>query len=241
METRGIAEGMTVRAEDGRKLGKVIECAADHFVVEKGLFFPKDYAVRYEQVAEIKDGEICLDVSGLDVAGAPAESRPAQAKDQEWARAQPTPGPAMAESREEVRVPLAAEELEVEKRARDAGEVRVHKEVVAETRTVNVPVTREEVHVERVPAAGTEAPGEAAFREGTVAVPVREEEVEIRKRPVVKEEVRVNRTRQQEERRAEAEVRHEEARIEGQQGEVARGDGEGTGEDLPRALDEPER
>ncbi len=250
METRGIAEGMAVRGRDGKKLGKVMECDATGFVVEKGLFFPKDYRIRYEQVADVRDGEVFLDEAQLEEGAQQGEGKSAEAWGQpsDQSRAQPAaiqageaaPRAAIGESREEVRVPLASEELEAEKRERQAGEVRVHKEVVTENRQVSVPVTREEVHVERVPAQGAQ-PGDTAFQEGTVAVPVREEEVELRKRPVVTEEVRVSRTRRQEERRADAEVRHEEARID-EQGDVKRDASGDLPSDLPgRDIDEPER
>ncbi|HYG66738.1 MAG TPA: DUF2382 domain-containing protein, partial [Anaeromyxobacteraceae bacterium] len=52
-----------------------------------------------------------------------------------------------------------------------------------------------------------------AFQEKTISVPVHEEEVEIRKRPRVREEVRVSKTREQVEHRAGADVRREEAKI----------------------------
>lgn len=247
METRGIAEGMTVRSADGEKVGKVIECAADAFVVEKGLFFPKDYSIRYDAIADIREGEVYLK-PGLDLGAqgsveegrsvTRAEALPAseqQAAPTAGAPASAVPPPVAqpaaamgAEARDELRVPVAAEQLEAEKRERQAGEVRVHKEVVTENREVAVPVTREEVRVERVPVEGRAAPGDAAFQEGTVSVPVREEEVELRKRPVVKEEVRVSRTRRQEERRADADVRREEVRID-EAGDVERSE---TG-DLP--------
>jgi uncharacterized protein (TIGR02271 family) len=95
--------------------------------------------------------------------------------------------------------------------------VAVRKEVVTEHRQIDVPVTKEEVHVERIPASGaTPAPG--GFEEKEIRVPVREEEVEVTKRPRVREEVRVSKTARQEERRVEGDVRREEARIEGQGG-----------------------
>ncbi|HYD43352.1 MAG TPA: YsnF/AvaK domain-containing protein [Anaeromyxobacter sp.] len=280
METRGIAEGMTVRAADGKKLGKVIECAEGSFVVEKGLFFPKDYSIRYDQVAEVREDEVYLNVADLDLG---AESTDTMAANPSTTAvggslsgaglgAAGTPaGPGAGaglgamnegfrdESRrdfrgdEEVRVPLAEEQLEAMKVERQTGEVRVHKDVVTEQKQISVPVTREEVHVDRVPVSGTQAPSEAAFKDQTISVPVHEEEVEIRKRPVVKEEVRVGRTRRQEERRADAEVRREEARIEGGDDFTARDDVEtrrdvegtrdfDTRSDYPRSdIDDPER
>jgi uncharacterized protein (TIGR02271 family) len=119
---------------------------------------------------------------------------------------------------------LAEEEVEATKRVKEAGEVRVRKDVVTETKHVEVPVAREEVHVERVPvqAGSTASPG--AFEDESISMPVREEELEIRKKPVVKEEIRLRRTATQQERRADVEVRREEARIEGEDDEKTRGD-----------------
>jgi uncharacterized protein (TIGR02271 family) len=279
METRGIAEGMTVRAADGKKLGKVIECAEGSFVVEKGLFFPKDYSIRYDQVAEVRDDEVYLNVADLDLGAEstgtmvanPSTTAVGGSLSGAGLGAAGTPaGPGAGvglgamtegfrdESRrdlrgdEEVRVPLAEEQLEAMKVERQTGEVQVHKDVITEHKQISVPVAREEVHVERVPAQGTQAPGEATFKDETISVPVREEEVEIRKRPVVKEEVRVGRTRHQEERRADAEVRREEARIEGGEDFTTRDDLEtrrdastrdfDKGADYPRSdIDDPER
>ncbi len=209
MDTRGIAEGMTVRSSDGKKLGTVIECGAEQFLVEKGLFFPTDYGIRYEDVESVADGEVHL---GL----AEAELGKERTEVKETRREGVAAEVEAPRTREEVRVPLAAEELEAKKRERQAGEVRVKKDVVTEEKHIDVPVTREEVHVERTPVEGTPPAGQAAFQKETVSVPIREEEVEIRKRPVVREEVRVTKERRQEERRADAEVRREEAHVEGE-------------------------
>ncbi len=81
METRGIREGMTVRSSDGRKLGKVIRCGADEFIIEKGFFFPKDYVARYDQ-ASVSGDEVTLslpasslrEVGGADDVRARVES-----------------------------------------------------------------------------------------------------------------------------------------------------------------------
>jgi hypothetical protein len=55
-----IKEGMTVRSVDGHKLGKVYAVGETEFHIEKGLFFPKDYAVRYAEISELRNGEIIL-------------------------------------------------------------------------------------------------------------------------------------------------------------------------------------
>jgi len=79
---------------------------------------------------------------------------------------------------------------------------------------VTVPVTREEVRVERVPAGRDASAGESDFASQDVAVPVMEEEVTVSKRPVVREEVRISKQSRQEQRPVRAQVRREEVEIE---------------------------
>jgi hypothetical protein len=55
-----IKEGMTVRSIDGEKLGKVFAVQEGEFLIEKGLFFPKDYVCRYSEISDIRNGEIIL-------------------------------------------------------------------------------------------------------------------------------------------------------------------------------------
>src|SRR5687768_2672140 len=55
-----IKEGMTVRSVDGHKLGKVYAVGETEFHIEKGLFFPKDYSVRYAEISDLRNGEIIL-------------------------------------------------------------------------------------------------------------------------------------------------------------------------------------
>ncbi|MHA7634230.1 YsnF/AvaK domain-containing protein [Corallococcus sp. M7] len=70
-----IKEGMTVRSSDGEKLGKVFAVSEGEFHIEKGMFFPKDYLVRYAEVSDIRNGEIYLNhgreaLRGLSDSGA---------------------------------------------------------------------------------------------------------------------------------------------------------------------------
>ncbi|GEJ56699.1 YsnF/AvaK domain-containing protein [Anaeromyxobacter diazotrophicus] len=239
-----IREGMTVHSAEGDKLGKVIACDASTFVIEKGFFFPKDYVARFEDVADVQGDDIHL-LRGREALGEAGTAR----REGTFSEGSSVMGPgggietsaaepgipaerarSTAGRQEELRVPIAEEELDVAKRVKDAGEVRLRKDVVTETKHVDVPVTREEVHVERVPTGEARAvgPGEASFQEQTVSMPIREEELEVRKRPVVKEEVRLRKDRVVEQRAADAEVRREEVRVEG---EGARG------EDVRKHLD----
>ena len=210
-------EGMKVRSADGETLGKLIARDDDGFTIEKGFFFPKAYVARYEEISQIRDDEVWLrqtrdEIQREDSPRAEIAAAPLSATN-------PGVASSAAGTQQEVRVPLVEEELEVEKRNKEVGEVRIHKDVTTVEKNITVPVTREEVRVERVPASGDAAA--ASFREGETRVPIREEEVEIHKRPVVREEVRVTKTAVEEEQRVKEQTRKEEAEIE-ERGEVKR-------------------
>jgi uncharacterized protein (TIGR02271 family) len=110
-------------------------------------------------------------------------------------------------------VELREEELQARKDVQQVGEVTVRKDVVTEQESIDVPVTREEVFINRHPV--DDRPADRPIAEGeTIEVPVREERVEVEKRPVVYEEVEVGKRTTQETERVTDTVRREEARIE---------------------------
>jgi hypothetical protein len=55
--------GMSVFSADGEKLGNVVRRDADSFIIEKGLFFPKDYLCRYADVASVAGDDVRLSVN----------------------------------------------------------------------------------------------------------------------------------------------------------------------------------
>ena len=111
-------------------------------------------------------------------------------------------------------IELREEELRAEKERVQAGEVRLRKEVITEERTLEVPVTREEVVIERRPAAqGREASGQIDDDQ-EIRIPLMEEEVRVEKTPVVREEVSVKKRQVQGVEEVSDTVRREEARIE---------------------------
>lgn len=212
MHITEIDTGMKVRDSNGENVGKVIAVGADTFLIEKGLFFPKDYTVRMSEVREVRDGEIWLGQPRDALARTTSEDL-AEAEEVRAPIERGAERPARARSEEEARVQLAEEEVSVAKHSEQTGEVIVHKSVETEEQQIAVPVTREEVHVERVPASGEAVRGEA-FEEGSISVPVREEKVTVTKEPVVREEVRVAKTAQPGEKRIATERRREVAEVE---------------------------
>ena len=88
-------------------------------------------------------------------------------------------------------VQLYGEVLRVHKDRVSSGEVRIRKDVVTTTQTVQVPVTREELVVERVPVAGQQVASGANFEGEEIRIPLTEERAVVEKQPVVREEVRI--------------------------------------------------
>jgi uncharacterized protein (TIGR02271 family) len=117
----------------------------------------------------------------------------------------------------ERRLELRGELLRAVKQRVQTGEVRLRKDVVTENQTINVPVTREDVIVERVPVenAGSRAGVSGAIGEGEeIRIPVSEERVSVTKEPVVTGEVRVQKRAVQDTQQVSDTVRHEELRVE---------------------------
>jgi uncharacterized protein (TIGR02271 family) len=119
------------------------------------------------------------------------------------------------------------EELQVGTQTRERGRARLRKYVTTEQQTVTVPVSREEVRVEREPI--TDANLDAAtsgpdISEEEHEVTLREEEVVVDKRAVPKERVRLDTETVTDERQVAEEVRKEQIQVEGDQDQLRRQD-----------------
>jgi uncharacterized protein (TIGR02271 family) len=114
----------------------------------------------------------------------------------------------------ERRIQLRGEMLRTVKERIGKGEIRLRKEIITEHQTLNVPVTREEVIVEQVPASGARPVSGNIGDQGEVRIPVSEERVHVTKEPVVTGEVRVQKRAVQDTQQVSDDVRHEEVRVE---------------------------
>lgn len=117
------------------------------------------------------------------------------------------------------RLQLLKEVLRVNKERVQYGEVQLRKEVVSEQQTLEVPVTREEIVIERHPVADGEAATGTIGDGETIRVPLSEERVSVEKRNVVSEEVTIGTREVQETRKIDETVRREELRTD-EHGEI---------------------
>ena len=112
-------------------------------------------------------------------------------------------------------LPLVEETLSVGTQTLETGVVRVHKRTIERTETVSVDTLHETVSVERVPVERfLDAPVEIRQEGDTTIVPVFEEVVVVEKRLLLREEVRITRTRSTVPQERTVALRREEAVIE---------------------------
>ena len=131
--------------------------------------------------------------------------------------ARPEPEVEQRVGQEEVRVPLAMEVVDVEKRQREIGAVEIQKRVVEEEVVVPTELTREDLRVSRVNLPDrrlTDDERERAFREGTLTIRIRGEQVFTRKQTVVAGEVVVEKDHLTDRHRISEVVRKERVEIE---------------------------
>ena len=125
----------------------------------------------------------------------------------------------------EVVVPVVQEQLEVRKRQWETGGVRVNIAVREREETVDQPLVREEVQVERVPINRVVDTVPTPRQEGeTLVIPVVEEVLVVEKRLMLKEEVRVSKRRFEAHEPQKVVLRSEEPQIEQLEPRPAAGD-----------------
>jgi len=234
-----IQHGWDVFGSDGEKVGDVSEVGSNYLLVTKGWLFPKDRYIPLDAITGIEHDRVYLnvgkdqieslgwdepptaDTTGVGLSTAATDTTTVtQSADvagttyTDRTDTGYTSGTADVSDTDTLRVQRHEEELQAEKTAQQAGAVRVSKDVREEEQTLDVPVTREEVHVQSRtvdrPAGDT---GEA-FTGGTVEVPVYEEGVEVRKEPRVAEELEIGKTAVQETEQVSDTVRREDVRVE---------------------------
>ncbi len=130
------------------------------------------------------------------------------------------------ETQGQQRIQLLGEVLRVHKDRVSRGEVRIHKETITEQQTVQVPVTREELVIERMPVSGETRVQGAIGESNEIRIPLSEEHASADKQTVVREEVSVGKRAIENVEQVGGDVRHEELEVDDQTArgnEVTRG------------------
>ncbi|WNF35093.1 YsnF/AvaK domain-containing protein [Bacillaceae bacterium IKA-2] len=91
-------------------------------------------------------------------------------------------------AQDEAHLDLRQEELDIHKHRSETGDVEIHKVIVEEEKSVNVPVSHDQVIIERK-AVDREATDQPITEEETLHIPVTAEAVDVEKHTVVTGEV----------------------------------------------------
>jgi uncharacterized protein (TIGR02271 family) len=224
-----IQVGDDVYGNDGEKIGSVAEVQSSYLVIEKGFFFPTDYYIPVTAITQVGDGQVMLNVSkdaalhsGWDTvpdATTVGIGQTDTVYTDVVETAMPVGGQSQvagyeATSEEEIVIPLREEELTASVREVEAGAARIQKRVVAEDRVLEVPVTEEQIRVERRVVDRAAGVNDAdAFEEIVIEVPLTQQEVELRKQSRVTEELVVSKEAIQHTEQVRGTVRREEVDV----------------------------
>lgn len=201
-----------------------------------GLGIPEDRARLYHD--RISSGEYLVIVDGTEADIARAEAILSRRGIQEW-QVYPLAVSASASTHAPISAPISTpvsapttvsadanlaptadtvqlyeERLVVDKEREKTGEVAIGKRVETVTERVAVPLEKERLVIEHLPAQGQVTPGADAFQEAEVRVELFEETPEIRKQVVVREEVTIRKEVEQQTVDAAETLRREELAVE---------------------------
>lgn len=197
--TNAIQQGWDVYGSDDQKIGSVDQVASNYVVIQKGWFFTSDVYIPTQAIESVDavEGRVYLNIAKGDVdaqgwTNPPEDGQYESDQSQEW-EGWAARGDRQTTDRESGTMALHAEELQAQKTTEEVGSVNLRKDVVEEQKTIDVPVTREEVHVRRTPV-DRPADTETAFQSDQIDVPVRADRVQVTKTPHVVEEVEVSKT-----------------------------------------------
>ena len=193
------------RGINDEDLGEVQEVGDTYVLVQKGLINKEKYYIPQTEV-ESYDGNILRfklseeEIKDKYSGDSPSLTRSTGKDDGE-------------EESESTHVQLVEERLNISKRDVTYKEATLIKEPVTETKTVEVPITHEELVVERRPASksttSTSDLKPPVTSKEEIKIPLKKEEVEVKKEPYVKEEVVLKKRRVTETKTITEEVKSE--------------------------------
>lgn len=168
-------------ASDDADFGEVQEIGQNYVMTKKGLVNKEKFYIPKYLVQGYDGDTLWFNATEDQMDGWMRDSPPDYS---EYARYKTKELPADIETR----IPVIEERMNVSKRV-STSEATITKEPTSETKTMEVPVTHEELSVERRSASGSSTGQKPVQSKTEVKIPVNKEEVQVTKEPYVKEEV----------------------------------------------------
>ena len=177
------------RGKNDEDLGEVQEIINNYILVQRGIINKEKYYIPQSQV-ESYDGHILrFQITEDDLNKYAGNEDPPSIKEQYVSTTAIDSGGGSAggvkvEEKEETGIPLKSGNQDEENRDEDS----IAKQLVTETKTVQIPVTHEEVTIETRPPSGDTQAQEPVSSKENITIPVKKEQVEIIKTPHFKDE-----------------------------------------------------
>ena len=187
------------RGINNADFGEVQELTDEFVITQRGLIDVETYGIPKER-AESYDGSVLrFNVTGDEAFSKYREGAEEDAQEMlsEEAEFSTTDEPETQlqsnqdnETEESTTVPLMEERVDVSKRIEE-DTATLTKKPITETKTIEVPVTHEEISIERRKPSEeqTYTEQEPVTSQEEIEIPVKKEEIEVNKRPYIKEEV----------------------------------------------------
>ena len=200
------------RGSGDEDLGEVQEVGSNYVLVQKGLLNKEKFYIPKDKVESYDGNKLRFRITEAEVQSKyMGDSPPSSLTTGKQSTADRT-------KVEETTVPVTEERLGVSK-SQSTKEATITKTPVTETKTIEVPVTHEEISVERRPVSGTTSTTSTSDRpvesEQEIRVPLKQEQVQVTKQPYVKEEVVVKKKPVTETKTVSDQVTSEEVRVKG--------------------------
>ena len=210
MNSNNIEWNETIKKEargiNDEDLGEVQQVQGNYVLVQKGIINKEKFYIPKDQ-AESYDGDVLrFRFSKQELSQ--YQHEPPTIWDSDNMQ-ETTTTPEMKETNEEEHIPLTEERLDVSKKSQQ-DQATITKKPVKETKTVEVPLTREEISIERRPASGQKEAQSPIQSEKDIKIPLKREEAEVIKKPYVKEEVAVKKKKVTDKKKVTEDVTSEE-------------------------------
>jgi uncharacterized protein (TIGR02271 family) len=199
------------RGSNNEDLGEIQEVGENYVLVQRGLinkdkfYIPKDMVESYD--GDVLRFNISEEEAKLRFLG----DSPPTANE----------GLNAAKEAEETVVPITAETIDATT-MESTREATVIKEPIKETKTVEVPITHEEISVERRIVSGRPTEERPVQSETETKIPLKQEEVQVTKQPYVKEEIVIKKKPVTETRTISEQVTSEKVTVRNPEGEEVR-------------------
>lgn len=191
------------RGIDDEDLGEVQEVQGNYVLVKKGIINKEQFYIPKDQ-AESYDGDVLrFKITQEDLNQ--YQHEPPSIWDSDSIQETTTD----ERDTDEERISLTEEKLDVSKKYQE-DQATITKKLVTETKTVEVPLTREEVSIKRRPPSGQTEAQSPIQSPKEIKIPVKREEAEVIKKPYVKEEVAVKKKKVTDKKKVTEDVTSEE-------------------------------